>query len=104
MAPSKIIATYQAVRQEGEEYCKSKKLNCTFIRPWYVLGPGHYWPVLLLPLYGIAKLVPSLKQKAKSMALVTIRQILRTLITTIESDPVPLRIMEIKQIRKFPQK
>ena len=38
------------------------------------------------------------------MALVTIRQILRTLITTIESDPVPLRIMEIKQIRKLPLK
>ena len=39
MAPSKLMAEYQAVRKEGEEYCKSKYLNCTFIRPWYVLGP-----------------------------------------------------------------
>ena len=99
MAPSKIMAAYQAIRQEGEEYSKSKKLNCTFIRPWYVLGPGHYWPVLLLPLYGIATLVPPLKQKAKSMALVTIRQILRTLIIAVETDPLPLRIIEIRQIR-----
>jgi len=99
MAPSKLMAEYQAVRKEGEEYCKSKGLNCTFIRPWYVLGPGHYWPVLLLPLYGIAELIPSLQKKARGMALVTIGQMLRTLINAVEADPLPLRIMEIKQIR-----
>jgi uncharacterized protein YbjT (DUF2867 family) len=100
MAPSKIMATYQAVRKEGEEYCKSKKLNCSFIRPWYVIGPGHYWPILLLPLYGVAELVPTWKQKTRAMALVTIHQILRTLVATIEADPVPIRIIEIKQIRR----
>jgi uncharacterized protein YbjT (DUF2867 family) len=99
MAPSKIMATYQAVRKEGEEYCKSKKLNCSFIRPWYVMGPGHYWPVLLLPLYSVAELVPAWRQKARAMALVTINQILRTLITAVDANPLPLRIIEIKQIR-----
>jgi hypothetical protein len=24
-------------------------LNTTILRPWYVLGPGHYWPYLLKP-------------------------------------------------------
>lgn len=99
MAPSKIMAAYQAVRKEGEEYCQSKKLNCSFIRPWYVLGPGHYWPVLLLPLYSVAELVPKWRQKIRAMALVTINQILRTLIVAVEADPLPLRIIEIKQIR-----
>jgi uncharacterized protein YbjT (DUF2867 family) len=99
MAPSKIMATYQAVRKEGEEYCKNKKLNCSFIRPWYVMGPGHYWPVLLLPLYSVAELVPAWRQKARAMALVTINQILRTLITAVDANPLPLRIIEIKQIR-----
>ena len=100
MAPSKLMAEYQAVRKEGEEYCKSKYLKCTFIRPWYVLGPGHFWPVLLLPLYGIAEIIPSLQKRARSMAFVTIGQMLRTLITAVEADPLPLRIIEIRNIRK----
>lgn len=41
MAPSGFMKAYQDVRREGEEYCLNKNLNCTFIRPWYVLGPGH---------------------------------------------------------------
>lgn len=99
MAPSKIMAAYQSVRKEGEEYSKSKKLNCSFIRPWYVMGPGHYWPVLLLPVYGIAELVPSWQKKARAMALVTIHQMLRTLVKVVDANPLPLRIIEIKQIR-----
>lgn len=99
MAPSKLMAAYQAVRQEGEAYCENKNLSCTFIRPWYVLGPGHYWPILLLPLYGIAELVPSWRQKARTMALVTLGQVLRTLINTVEAEPVPIRIIDTRQIR-----
>ena len=101
MAPSKFMAAYQAVRKEGEEYCRSKGLYCTFIRPWYVLGPGHRWPVLLLPFYGIAELVPSWRQKARGMALVTIRQMLRTLVNAVEAGPQLLHITEIRDIRKI---
>jgi len=98
-APFKLMAAYQAVRQEGENYCKSRNLSCTFIRPWYVLGPGHYWPILLLPLYGLAELVPSWRQKARAMALVTLGQVLRTLIGAVEADPVALRIINTREIR-----
>lgn len=100
MTPSKLMAAYQAVRQQGEEYCKSKKLNCTFIRPWYVLGPGHWWPVLILPFYGIAELVPSWRNKARAMALVTIKQMLSALVNAAEAEPLSIRILEIKDIRK----
>ncbi len=99
MAPSKWMAAYQQVRQEGEEYCRSLGLKCTFIRPWYVLGPGHYWPLLLLPLYGLAELVPRWRLKARAMALVTIRQILRVLLHSVASTPLPLRIIETRDIR-----
>jgi uncharacterized protein YbjT (DUF2867 family) len=99
MVPSKLMQAYQAVRKEGEAYCKSKQLNCTFIRPWYVVGPGHYWPVILLPFYGLAELIPTWRQKAKAMGLVTIRQMLRALNNAVEADPLPLRIMEINDIR-----
>ena len=100
MSESSLMKVYQDVRKEGEEYCLSKDLNCTFIRPWYVLGPGHWWPVLLLPLYGISEIVPSLRRKARSKALVTIHQILRTLVKAVEQQPVHQSVLEIKNIRR----
>ena len=86
MAPSKLMHAYQEVRKEGEKYCLSKTFNCTFIRPWYVLGPGHWWPVSLLPFYGLAEIVPSWRKKARAMALVTINQILNTLVERAEMN------------------
>jgi uncharacterized protein YbjT (DUF2867 family) len=100
MNPSKIMKAFQDVRKEGEAYCLSKDLNCTFLRPWYVLGPGHWWPIVLLPLYGIAELVPPIRNKAREKALVTIGQMITTLVKAIEADPTPLRIIEIKSIRQ----
>ena len=100
MSPSKIMKAFQDVRKEGEAYCLGKDFNCTFLRPWYVLGPGHWWPIVLLPLYGIAELVPSIRNKAREKALVTIGQMITTLVKAIEADPTPLRIIEIKNIRQ----
>lgn len=100
MAPSRIMAAYQQVRQEGEEYCLEKKLNCTFIRPWYVLGPGHWWPILLFPFYALAELVPRWRKQARAQSLVTISQMLDTLITAIENKPAALQVYEIKDIRR----
>jgi uncharacterized protein YbjT (DUF2867 family) len=100
MSDVKFMQAYREVRKEGEEYCLSKKFNCTFIRPWYVLGPGHWWPVLLLPVYGLADLIPSLRKKARATGLVTIKQMLQSLINAVEDEPLPLRILEIKNIRK----
>jgi uncharacterized protein YbjT (DUF2867 family) len=99
MAPSKLMEAYQEVRKEGEKYCLSKTFNCTFIRPWYVLGPGHWWPVLLLPFYGLAEIIPAWRKKARAMSLVTIRQMLATLVNVAENEPLPIRILEIKDIR-----
>jgi len=100
MSPSTIMKDFQDVRKEGEEYCLSKDLNCTFLRPWYVLGPGHWWPIVLLPLYGIAELIPSVRNKVHEKALVTISQMITILMKVIEADPTPLRILEIKNIRQ----
>ena len=90
----------QSVCREGEAYLQSKGLVCTVIRPWYVLGPGHWWPVLLLPLYGIARIVPSWKQKAEQRSLVTLSQMMDTLLKAIASPPQKLRVFEIKHIKR----
>ena len=100
MVPSKIMEAYQHIRKQGEEYCLSKNLQCTFIRPWYVLGPGHRWPILLLPFYGIANLVPAWRQKIKGMGLVTISQMINTLVKAVDLEPVKKRIIEIEEIKR----
>lgn len=100
MAPIKFMQAYQEVRKQGEQYCLSKTFNCTFIRPWYVIGPGHWWPVLLLPIYGLAEIIPSWRIKARAMALVTIKQMLHALINVIEDESSSQRILETKDIRR----
>jgi uncharacterized protein YbjT (DUF2867 family) len=99
MSPSSLMHAYQQVRQEGEKYCLHKAFNCTFIRPWYVLGPGHWWPVLLLPFYGLAEIIPAWRKKARAKSLVTIGQMLKTLVRMTENEPLPIRIVEIQNIR-----
>ena len=100
MAESSAMKDYQAVRKEGEAYLQSKTFPCTIIRPWYVLGPGHWWPVLLLPVYGIAQLNEAWRKKAGSFSLVTIGQMLRILLKVIETPPAPRRVIEVQHIKK----
>ena len=50
-------------------------------------------------IYGLAEIIPSWKKQARSKALVTIRQMLDTLINVTEDEPLPLRVLEIKDIR-----
>jgi uncharacterized protein YbjT (DUF2867 family) len=104
MGPGRLMYAYRQVRREGENYCLRKQLHCTFIRPWYVLGPGHWWPILLLPFYGLAEIVPSWRKQARAKALVTINQMLDALMIAIEAIPSPLRILEIKDIRSAAKK
>ena len=39
--PTKIMKDFQQVRAAGEELLLQTGLKTSFIRPWYVLGPGH---------------------------------------------------------------
>jgi uncharacterized protein YbjT (DUF2867 family) len=103
MQQSRLMQAYQQVRRQGEAYCISKGLNCTFIRPWYVLGPGHWWPVILLPFYALANLVPVWKQKAAGMALVTLPKMLATLVSSVEAQPQQKTTIEIAGIKNNPQ-
>ena len=57
--PAPMMHAYIAVRAEGEAALAASGLTATVLRPWYVLGPGHWWPLTLVPLYAIARLLPS---------------------------------------------
>ena len=56
-----MMHAYIAVRMEGEAMIRAAGLNATILRPWYVLGPGHWWPVALLPAYWVMERIPQEK-------------------------------------------
>ena len=39
--PAPAMKAFIAVRMEGEALLRASGLPATFVRPWYVLGPGH---------------------------------------------------------------
>src|SRR5438309_826147 len=41
--PAPMMRDYVEVRATGERLIRDTGLPATFIRPWYVLGPGHRW-------------------------------------------------------------
>jgi uncharacterized protein YbjT (DUF2867 family) len=104
--PAPIMAAYIAVRQEGEAAVRASGLRATVLRPWYVLGPGHYWPYALLPFYAILRRLPNTRAAAERLGLVTHRQFLAALILALEEPPgAGVRVLGVPEIRRagFPR-
>ena len=99
--PAPVMPAYLAARAEAERALGAAQLTATVLRPWYVLGPGHRWPLLLAPLYGVARLLPRTRDGARRLGLVTLRQMVDALVLAVESPPPPatLRLLDVPAIR-----
>ena len=97
--PAPAMKAYIRARSEGEELVRSSGLNATILRPWYVLGPGHRWPVVLQPFYWLAERYPGTRESARRLGLVTIAQMLAALVQAVENPANGIRIVEVPQIR-----
>jgi uncharacterized protein YbjT (DUF2867 family) len=75
-------------------------LNTTILRPWYVLGPGHYWPYLLKPGYWLGRQIPSLRESATRLGLVTVNQMVAALVASVEAPAKGILIIEVPEIAK----
>jgi uncharacterized protein YbjT (DUF2867 family) len=100
--PAPIMKSYIAVREECEAALLASGMNVTIVRPWYVLGPGHRWPYALLPMYWICERIPSTRQGARRLGLVTLAHMTRALVWAIENPCIGARIVEVPQIRESP--
>jgi uncharacterized protein YbjT (DUF2867 family) len=100
--PAPVMKEYIGVREECEQILMDSKLNVTIIRTWYILGPGHRWPYLLIPFYKLFDKISYTSNTAKRLGLVTLNQIIQLLIFVIEN---PLtegkRIIEVPEIKKY---
>lgn len=98
--PAPIMKVYIEVRAEGERMIRESGMNATFIRPFYVLGPGHRWPYVIMPVFWICGMIPSMRAGAERLIPVTLKQTLRTLVESIENPCAGIRILEAPQIRR----
>jgi uncharacterized protein YbjT (DUF2867 family) len=98
--PAPTMKAYVAVRATCEEMIKEHRLNATVLRPWYVLGPGHRWPLLLVPFYWIAGMLPTTRAGAERLGLVTINDMVHTLVDAVEHPVSGVVVAEVPQIRK----
>jgi uncharacterized protein YbjT (DUF2867 family) len=97
--PAALMKEYIAVRAEGEALLRSIGLNATIVRPWYVLGPGHRWPAVLLPVYWVLERLPGTRDSARRLGLITLDQMLEALVNAVENPVRGIRIVEVPEIR-----
>lgn len=99
--PAPVMRSYIQVRMECEAHLAKLGLNRTILRPWYVLGRGHWWPYALQPLYAIAERIPSSRDAALRLGLVTHAQMIAALAGAVEHPAQGCRILETASIRQF---
>jgi uncharacterized protein YbjT (DUF2867 family) len=99
--PAPVMRSYVDARAQGEAAIEAAGITATILRPWYVLGPGHRWPVLLLPLTMLAELFPPTRDAARRLGFVTLSQMVAALVAEVENPPVAgtRRIVDVPAIR-----
>jgi uncharacterized protein YbjT (DUF2867 family) len=97
--PAPVMKFYIGVRAEAEKMIRESGMNATILRPWYVLGPGRRWPVVLKPMYWMMERIPATRESAHRLGLVTLEQMVGTLIRSIENPAHGVRIVSVPEIR-----
>jgi uncharacterized protein YbjT (DUF2867 family) len=98
--PAPMMKEYQAVRAEGERMIIESGVPASFVRPWYVLGPGRSWPVILKPFYALARMFPSTREGANRLDLVTLEQMTQTVAWAVENPAQRVQVFEPPQIKQ----
>ena len=94
------MKAYIEVRAEGEQLIRASGIkHATILRPWYVLGRGRQWPRLLRPLYWILERVPSKRETAQRLGLITEREMILALISAIKNPADGIRVLAVPEIR-----
>lgn len=99
--PAPVMKAYLAVRAECERAIAENHLNATIVRPWYVLGPGHWWPALMIPFYKIAELIPQTREGALRLGLLKIDEMVRALARVVDEPAKGVRVLGVPEVRRL---
>jgi nucleoside-diphosphate-sugar epimerase len=94
------MKAYQTARGVAEGHLAHSGLPATILRPFYVLGPGHRWPMALIPIYALLERLPGTRSTALRLGLVTITQMVAALVWAVEFPPETTRFFTVPDIRK----
>ena len=97
--PAPVMRAYIEVRRKGEALLAQSGIAATILRPWYVLGPGHRWPIVLKPLYALFEALPATRDSARRLGLVTLEQMIASLVHAVEHRPARERILDVPALR-----
>jgi uncharacterized protein YbjT (DUF2867 family) len=97
--PAPVMKSYVGARVEGERLVREAGLRATIIRPWYVLGPGHRWPYLLVPAYWLLERLPPTREAALRLGLVTLDEMVAALVRAVELPAEGVRVVGVPEIR-----
>jgi uncharacterized protein YbjT (DUF2867 family) len=97
--PAPVMKAYIQVRAECEQMIRASGMNATILRPWYVLGPGHRWPYGLIPMYKFMELLPSTRNGARRLGLVSLKQMVHALAVAVDNPAQGVKIIEVPAIR-----
>lgn len=98
--PAPMMKAYIEVRQQCEQMIHESGMNATILRPWYVLGPGHRWPYMLKPMYWLMEQIPSKREQAQRLGLVTLEQMVTTIAAAVENPANGVRVLGVPEIRR----
>lgn len=99
--PAPVMRAYVDARRRGEEAIAHGGITATIVRPWYVLGPGHRWPTVLVPIVKVLEWLPATREAARRLGFVTLAQMVAALVRAVEHPPGPAerRVVEVPAIR-----
>jgi len=100
--PAPVMRAYIAARTEGEALVRASGIDATILRPWYILGPGHRWPIVLAPVYALLRALPWTREGAERLGLVTRSQMIAALLDALAHPLAGVRIVEVPEIRRHP--
>jgi len=97
--PAPVMRDYIEVRRQGEALIRDAGLNATILRPWYVLGPDHRWPYALLPIYALLRAIPTTRESATRLGLVTHGEMVSALRWAVREPAAAIKIVDVPAIR-----
>lgn len=97
--PAPVMRAYVRVRAQCEQLLVESGLDATILRPWYVLGPGRFWPLALLPLYWLAGRFEATRPGARRLGLLWREEMIRALVWAVENSARGIRIFEVPTLR-----
>lgn len=103
--PAPVMQAYIAVRAEVEARIRAAAaggLAATILQPWYLLGPGHRWPLVLVPLYALGRCFPATRAGAERLGLLTLETMVRAMLAALDPRPAPgeVRTWDVPTLRR----